>query len=136
MSYVFSDAEKILICEAAVACKGLIFNPADGFYTAVAAKGFNCEPLYQVLSDLISDKLSKPDAPYVTILKSAKLWLDVAIDANGGMGAYSALIRAYTLRQGRLRLDEDFSEDLMQKSSNQVAANLVNTSYTGHPMGS
>jgi Ca2+-binding RTX toxin-like protein len=62
---------------------------------------------------------------------SAKLWLDVAIDANGGSGAYSALIRAYTVRQGQLRLNKTFSEELMQESSNQVAVNFMNTLVHG-----
>lgn len=69
------------------------------------------------------------------MLKSARLWLAVAIDANGGNGAYSALIRGYTSRQGELRLNTIFSEDLMQLSSNQVAVNFINTLINGSLAG-
>jgi len=97
-------------------------------------EGRNCAPFYQALSDIIGEKLSGRvlfDKEIERTLKSAKLWLDVAIDANGGRGAYSALIRAYTIHQGQLRLNETFSAEEMQESSNGVAVNFVNSLIHG-----
>ncbi|WP_415770861.1 calcium-binding protein [Pseudomonas sp. LB3P38] len=97
-------------------------------------EGNNCVPFYRTLSDIIGEKLSGRDVFNENVrgtLKSAKLWLDVAIDANGGRGAYSALIRAYTVRQGQLRLNETFSAELIQESSNGVAVNFVNSLVRG-----
>jgi Ca2+-binding RTX toxin-like protein len=134
MSYVFNDSEKRKIFDAVSKCDGMVFEPKRKFYDAVAIEGRNCAPFYQALSDIIGEKLSGRDffdSHVKGTLKSAKLWLDVAIDANGGRGAYSALIRAYTVRQGQLRLNEKFSAELMQESSNGVAVNFVNSLIHG-----
>lgn len=48
------------------------------------------------------------------------------------MGVYFALIRAYTLRQGELRLNEIFSGELIQEASNQVAVNFINALLFGY----
>ncbi|MHC8355337.1 calcium-binding protein [Pseudomonas sp. LB3P81] len=134
MSYIFSAVEKEKIIDAASICKGMRFESRIELYRAVAIKGLNCAPFYQALSEMIGEKLSGSvvfDENIKKILKSAKLWLDVAINANGGNGAYSALIRAYTMRQGQLRLNKVFSDELMQESSNQVAVNFMNALMYG-----
>jgi Ca2+-binding RTX toxin-like protein len=134
MSYIFNAVEKKRIIDAVIMCEGMRFDLKDEEYKAVAVVGKNCAPLYQTLSDMIGGNLSGSlvfDENVKKIFRSAKLWLDVAIDANGGSGAYSALIRAYTMRQGQLRLNKMFSDELMQKSSNQVAANFINALLYG-----
>jgi Ca2+-binding RTX toxin-like protein len=134
MSYVFSVSEQKTIFDAVSICNGIVFDSEKEQYEAVALEGRSCTPFYQELSRIIGEKLSGTilfDGDVQQALKSAKLWLDVAIDANGGSGAYSALIRAYTLRQGQLRLNEIFSADLMQQASNGVAANFVNALIYG-----
>lgn len=138
MSYVFNDLEKSEILNAANVCKGLMFDSEDIEYLALKLTGASCAPLYQKLFDIIGRRVSEVTAVNQEagkILKSARLWLAVAIDANGGNGAYSALIRGYTSRQGELRLKRIFSEDLMQLSSNQVAANFINTLIDGSLAG-
>lgn len=137
MSYVFSLEEQQKLSGAALACEGMLFDRVEEFFAPVAMAGRNCTPLYRMLSEVINEKLVGSEVfgnAVVEILKNAKLWLDVAIDANGGKGVYSALIRAYTLRQGQLRLSTAFDEDLMQESSNQVAVNLMNTLVRGSPV--
>jgi Ca2+-binding RTX toxin-like protein len=134
MSYVFSDLEKTKILTAANACAGMRLAAEGIGYEAVDVEGKNCAYLYQELSKLIGRKLrdgTRFEKEVANILRSAKLWLDVAIDANGGRGAYSALIRAYTLRQGELRLNKVFSDSQMQESSNQVAVNFMNSLMNG-----
>lgn len=134
MSYVFSILEKRRIFDAVSTCNGMVFDSEEKRYKAVAIEGQNCAPVYQELSDIIGEKLSGKiafDESVKGTLKSAKLWLDVAIDANGGSGAYSALIRAYTLRQGQLRLNKTFNAGLMQQASNGVAVNFVNALIHG-----
>lgn len=134
MSYVFDDSERKIIFDAVTACDGMTLEPDGGMYEPVDIEGRHCAPFYQVLSDLIGEKLSGSynfDENVKATLKSAKLWLDVAIDANGGRGAYSALIRAYTVHQGQLRLSETFSAERMQESSNGVAVNLINSLIHG-----
>ncbi|WP_460410264.1 MULTISPECIES: hypothetical protein [unclassified Pseudomonas] len=141
MSYVFNDLEKSEILNAANICKGLMFDSEDIEYLALKLTGASCAPLYQKLFDIIGGRVSEVivvDNEAGEILKSARLWLAVAIDANGGNGgngAYSALIRGYTSRQGELRLNKIFSENLMQLSSNQVAANFINTLIDGSLAG-
>ncbi|WP_426205604.1 calcium-binding protein [Pseudomonas sp. TWP3-1] len=134
MSYVFSDSERSVIFQAANLCDGMTFDIEEKEYSAVSVERRGCALLYQSLSNILSEKLlavSGFDKEEISFLKSAKLWLDVAIDANGGQGAYSALIRAYTQRQGELRLNTQFSESKMQESSNQVAVNFMNTLIKG-----
>ena len=119
MSYVFSVLEKKRIFDAVSICDGMVFDSVKEEYKAVAIESKNCVPFYQALSDIIGEKLSGRVVFHETIkrtLRSAKLWLDVAIDANGGNGAYSALIRAYTLRQGQLRLNETFNAEFDTRS--------------------
>lgn len=134
MSYIFSDLEKSEILQAANICEGMKFNVEEEKYIAMAVEGRNCAVLYRTLSNILGEKFldgSAFDDNVMGIFKDAKLWLDVAIDANGGVGAYSALIRAYTLRQGELRLNKKISDSKMQESSNQVAVNLMNTLIKG-----
>jgi hypothetical protein len=110
------------------------YDTESKLYEPVDVIGLHCAPLYEVLSNIIGQKLSSSivvNEGDQRTLKSAKLWLDVAKDANGGRGAYSALIRAYTKRQGQLRLNRVFSDELIQKSSNQVAVNFINTLMYG-----
>ncbi|MBK5530000.1 calcium-binding protein [Pseudomonas sp. TH06] len=138
MSYVFSDLEKTEILNTANICKGLAFDSEDNEYLALRLADTDCAPLYQKLFDIVGRRVSEVaavDKEAGEILKSARLWLAVAIDANGGNGAYSALIRGYTSRQGELRLNKIVSEDLMQLSSNQVAANFINTLIDGSLAG-
>ncbi|WP_130900090.1 calcium-binding protein [Pseudomonas sp. Sample_11] len=138
MSYVFSDMEKSEIFNAANICKGMRLRSKQLQYDALKLAGASCAPLYQKLFDIIGEKVSDvaaADKEAGDVLKSARLWLAVAIDANGGNGAYSALIRGYTSRQGELRLNTIFSEDLMQLSSNQVAVNFINTLINGSLAG-
>ncbi|MBC3208347.1 calcium-binding protein [Pseudomonas sp. SWRI111] len=138
MSYVFSDVEKSEIFNAANSCKGMTLDSEDVEYIALKSAGASCAPLYQKLFDIIGGKVSEvfaADKEAGKVLKNARLWLAVAIDANGGSGAYSALIRGYTSRQGELRLNKSFSEDLMQLSSNQVAVNFINTLINGSLAG-
>ncbi|WP_283437360.1 calcium-binding protein [Pseudomonas helmanticensis] len=134
MSYIFNDLEKTEIFKAANACGGMNFRAEHMRYEAEKMEGGSCTRLYQALSDIIGSKFrggAEFEEEVVDIIRSAKLWLDVAIDANGGRGAYSALIRAYTLRQGELRLNKVFSEIQMQESSNQVAVNFMNSLMNG-----
>jgi Ca2+-binding RTX toxin-like protein len=134
MSYVFNDLEKTKILTAANACAGMRLAAEGIGYEAVDVEEKNCAHLYIELSNLIGGKLREAadfEKEVANILRSAKLWLDVAIDANGGQGAYSALIRAYTLRQGELRLNKVFSDSQMQESSNQVAVNFMNSLMNG-----
>lgn len=134
MSYMFSDLEKSEILQAANICEGMKFNVEEEKYIAMAVEGRSCAVLYRTLSNILGEKFldcSAFDENVMGIFKNAKLWLDVAIDANGGVGAYSTLIRAYTLRQGELRLNKKFSDFKMQESSNQVAVNLMNTLIKG-----
>lgn len=134
MSYVFNESERARILDAVEISSGAKFDLVNKRYSAVGLIKSNCMPFYQVVSDVIREKHSGTelfDDDTKDDLKSAKLWLDVAIDANGAMGAYSALIRAYTLRQGKLRLNEVFSEDLIQEASNEVAVNFINALFFG-----
>ena len=108
MSYVFSDMEKSEIFNAANICKGMRLRSKQIQYDALKLAGASCAPLYQKRFDIIGEKFSEVFAVDIEageLLKNARLWLAVAIDANGGNGAYSALIRGYTSRQGELRLN-------------------------------
>lgn len=129
MSYQFTVEEQSQLRSAMDACSGLTWNASSGAYEEVGVTGTNCVPLYQTLSSLINQKLNSLnslDESTIADLKSAKLWLDVAIGANSGIGMHSAFIRAYTNRQGELRLGRSFSEDEMQDASNVVARNVAN----------
>lgn len=127
MSYLFSEQEREQIQQAIDVCTGLSLE--NGRYVGMGVAGTNAVPLYERISALIWHKLNAPDAYDAAIrgeLENAKLWLDVAIGANGGTGMHAAFIRTYTNRQGVLRLGHAFTEDQMQEASNVVAANLVN----------
>ncbi len=89
----------------------------------------NWVPFYQELSQIIAHRLQYSHGYGLTQqdlqdLRNAKLWLDVAIGANGSTGMHSTFIRTYTNRQGELRLGESFTEAAMQTASNAVALNL------------
>ena len=130
MSYVFTDSERAQIQAAISASSGITLN-GDGTYSANAAVGSNAVPLYQTLSDIIGAPSGAISGTDLTDLKNAKLWLEVAIGANGNTGMHAAFIRAYTNRQGELRLGHAFSESEMQEASNAVARNLVNSLLFG-----
>ncbi|WP_269321412.1 putative Ig domain-containing protein [Paracidovorax avenae] len=119
MAYVFNEQEKAQI-EAARLQSASGDDPRD-----VNANG-NWVPFYKVLSSLLEKHLAAGtlDAEDRANFRSAKLWLDVAIGANGGAGMHSAFIRTYTDRQGELRRGSAFSSAEMQKASNGVALNL------------
>lgn len=132
MSYVFSFSEREGILKAADLCTG--FKLVASSYKAISRSGTSCAPFYGVLSDILKERINgrhRFDDRVMGDFKSARLWLDVAFDANGGVGVYSALIRAYTLRQGELRLKKTLNEGLIQKASNQVAANFINALMDG-----
>jgi RTX calcium-binding nonapeptide repeat (4 copies) len=129
--YVFTAAEKQEI-EAA-----RLLSPAGDDPREVVAAG-NWVPLYSKLSEIISRHISAGDITDPKDLgdfKSAKLWLDVAIGANGGTGMHSAFIRTYTDREGELRRGTPFTDTEMQKASNGVALNLY-LDVTGRKPGS
>lgn len=129
MSYEFTQQERDQIQAAMAQCTGLQWNVGELKYEAVGDVGANCVPLYQTLSTLIGQKLNTPEAfdqATLSDLRSAKLWLDVAIGANSRVGMHSAFIRAFTNRQGELRLGSEFTEAEMQEASNVVARNFAN----------
>lgn len=137
MSYTFTAAEQTQLRAAMDLCTGLTWNSKTLEYKEVASEDTDCVPLYQTLSNLIEQKLSTPgtfDQATLNDLQSAKLWLDVAIGANSGSGMHSAFIRAYSNRQGELRLGSEFSADEMQEASNVVARNVANSLLEGVPL--
>ncbi|WP_295551257.1 calcium-binding protein [uncultured Pseudacidovorax sp.] len=134
MSYTFNNAEQQEIIGALAQCTGLVWDSRTQTYAAVSAVGTNAVPLYQKLSDLIGRRLTDPqiiDSSTIAELKSAKLWLDVAIGANGGFGMHSAFIRTYTAEEYFLRIGVAPTELEMQFASNVVARNLVNGLLSG-----
>ncbi|WP_190539592.1 calcium-binding protein [Pseudomonas typographi] len=134
MSYTFSQSEQAIIEGALEQSTGLIYDETRGRYEFNEAGG-NAVPVYEALYDILSTK-SSDDKIGVADLKdieSAKLWLSVAIEANGGSGMYSDIIRYYTQRQGELRLGKQFSDAEMQSASNVVARNVVNGLIFGSP---
>ena len=89
----------------------------------------NWVSFYTELSTIIGERLddgSVTNSDDLQDLKNAKLWLDVAIGANGGTGVHSVFIRTSTRRQAELRLGRTISVDEMQYTSNGVALNLWN----------
>ena len=129
--YVFTAAEQQEILAARLLC------PAIDDPNFVSANG-NWVPFYTKLSEIISRHISAGDITDPKDLgdfKSAKLWLDVAIGANGGTGMHSAFIRTYTDREGELRRGTPFTDTEMQKASNGVALNLY-LDVTGRKPGS
>ena len=127
MGYAFTADEQVQIRNSLALCTGLSWD-ADR-YIEIGMSGANCVPFYQCLSDIISIKIDSPaniDLDTLVQLKSAKLWLDVAVGANGGVGMHSEFIRTFTNIQGELRLGRPFSLDEMQQASNVVARNVAN----------
>lgn len=86
--------------------------------------------IYAWLADLLETK-------GVSSTDSTVLWLRGATEANAGRGAMSALIRAYTDTQHRLRYGTTAGE--MQEASDEVAKNLLKDllgeSDDGWPVG-
>ncbi|MDQ1812606.1 calcium-binding protein [Massilia sp. CCM 9210] len=80
--------------------------------------------LYQTISDILKTHHNDPVSADTTHIKSLKLWLDVAVGANGNTGMHAAFIRTYTSRQGEARLGRKFTEAEMQRASNAVAVNF------------
>lgn len=75
--------------------------------------------IYQTLADKLENDYGYPTT------HSTVLWLRGATQANHGVGAFSALIRAYTNTQYQLRYNQELSDDSMQQASDQVAENLI-----------
>ena len=119
MSYTFTTQERAALEAARLQC------PTGDDPDLVSANG-NWVPFYTTLSSILGQHINAGDvnATDLTNFKNAKLWLDVAIGANGGGGMHSAFIRTYTDRQGELRRGNAFSSAEMQKASNGVALNL------------
>jgi hypothetical protein len=120
MAYTFTAQEQNSIKAARLLC-----TPGDD-PKDVKTNG-NWVPFYTALSNIIGQHIAAGDITNPVDLanfKSSKLWLDVAIGANGGTGMHSAFIRTYTDRQGLLRRGSPFSATEMQKASNGVALNF------------
>jgi Ca2+-binding RTX toxin-like protein len=134
MAYTFSQKEQASINSALEQSTGLIYDEARGQYEFNEAGG-NAVPVYEALYNILSAKSSDDyiSAKDLKDIESAKLWLSAAIEANGGSGIYSDIIRYYTQRQGELRLGKQFSEAEIQNASNVVARNLVNGLLFGSP---
>lgn len=135
MSYVLTDSERALIMEAASKSTAFRLDSLQNLYVIdEATPGANAQPFYQALYDLLGTKIkdnSGLDLSTRNDVLSAHQWLSVAVDANSGKGPYSALIREYTLSQGRLRLNTEFSDSEIQAASNQVAVNVLNGLING-----
>ena len=116
MPYQFTSTEQAQIQAAQALCpQGL-----------VATSTGNWVPFYTTLSTVLGQRISGGTVIGSDLqdMRNAKLWLDVAIGANGGTGMHSAFIRTYTNLQGELRRGSAFSDGEMQKASNGVALNL------------
>jgi hypothetical protein len=113
MAYTFTTAEIAQIEAARDLCPAGDSDPTSSG---------NWVPFYQKLSDLIDARIDSGTVTGTDLqdLKNAKLWLNVAIGANGGTGMHSAFIRTYTDRQGELRIGHTFTSAEMQKASNGV----------------
>ena len=121
MSYVFTDGERTEIIRAIKQCTGLnLIKNTNGEIISVGAKGeegTNVAPVYAKLSTLLAQKLqslSQYDLQTQKDIVSVKLWLDVALGANQGIGAQSDFIRTYTNQEGLLRLSHEFDSNQMQ----------------------
>jgi hypothetical protein len=120
MPYQFTPDEVSQLQAARALCP---LDPVDG--TLPTSTG-NWVPLYTTLSNILGQRISGGAVTGADLqdMKSAKLWLDVAIGANGGTGMHSAFIRTYTNLQGELRRGSAFTVTEMQYASNGVALNL------------
>lgn len=117
MAYVFSQEEIDQLVAARLEC------PEDSVRPTSTG---NWAPLYTRMSEILGAKISSGSVSGSDLqdLENAKLWLDVAIGANGNTGIHSTFIRSYTNRQGLLRIGREFTDAEMQYSSNGVAFNL------------
>ena len=116
MPYQFTSAEQAQIQAAQALCpQGL-----------VATSTGNWVPFYTALSNILTQRIGDGSVVGTALqdMRNAKLWLDVAIGANGGTGMHSAFIRTYTNLQGEMRRGSAFSAGEMQTASNGVALNL------------
>ena len=120
MAYTFTLQERASIEAARLQC------PLGDDPRSVTATG-NWVPFYTALSNTLDSHIQAgdiTDTDDLSNFKNAKLWLDVAIGANGGTGMHSTFIRTYTDHQGQLRLGRPFSDSEMQKASNGVVLNF------------
>ncbi|MGQ5522911.1 calcium-binding protein [Chitinimonas sp. PSY-7] len=123
MPYRFNEEEIALIRQARALCPA---GDQDATGTG------NWVPFYTKLSLIFTVRiaeatLNKSMPPKdLQDMKDVKLWLDVAISANGNSGSHGAFIRTYTEREGLLRRGQGFTAFEMQKSSNGVALNFFN----------
>jgi Ca2+-binding RTX toxin-like protein len=117
MPYQFTSAEQAKIQAARLLCPVGESTPTSTG---------NWVPFYTTLSTILGQRISGGTVIGSDLqdMRNAKLWLDVAIGANGGTGMHSAFIRTYTNLQGELRRGSAFSDGEMQKASNGVALNL------------
>jgi hypothetical protein len=117
MSYQFSAAEISQLQAARLLCP-----PGDAQATSTG----NWVPFYTALTNMLEQRIAGGTVGGADLqdMRNAKLWLDVAIGANGGTGMHSAFIRTYTNLQGELRRGSAFSDAEMQLASNGVALNL------------
>lgn len=113
MSCTFSAAERQQTKGALAQCTGSVLNGAN--YRSVEETDTKAVPFCTTQSNMLALKLDTLRAS-----DSATLWLDVAIEAYGGMGMHSAVIRACTADQFSLRLDRWPSGDETQKASNVI----------------
>lgn len=122
MAYQFTQDEIAQISAARDLCPLNSVNPDNPTTTG------NWVPFYTTLFNILGQRI---DSNTVTgndlqDLINAKLWLGVAIHANGGDGMHSAFIRAFTNREGLLRRGSEFTTEEMQYASNGVALYLWN----------
>ncbi len=122
MSYRYSQAEQERLEYAVSQCTTQT-NTDDGYKPSATG---NWVPLYIELSNIMDEHIDAGDVSGDALqnIKNFKLWLDVAIGANGGTGMHSAFIRTFTDIQGELRTGSKFSAEEMQLASNGVGLNV------------
>ena len=132
-----SETEQALVRGALNNSAGLRYSDETLRYE-LSLDGGDAVPVYQTLYSILEARLSDASLGFEDVqgIKNAKLWLSVAIEANGGVGVFSDIIRSYTTREGELRLGRTFSDLDMQAASNVVARNLVNGLINGSPKDS
>ncbi|KPW93228.1 calcium-binding protein [Pseudomonas syringae pv. coryli] len=134
MAYIFTAEEQNVIKNALKESDGLILIEGASQYRYNELGG-NAVPVYTAIYEILTARMTDPHISQADLesIKSARLWLSVAIEANGGEGFYSDIIRSYTIRQGELRLGRTFTDEEIQASSNVVARNVVNGLINGSP---
>jgi RTX calcium-binding nonapeptide repeat (4 copies) len=131
MTILFNDQEMARLDAARAQC------PAGENPTPTG----NWVPFYQELLSIVNAKLLASALDLAVSpadfdsLKSAKLWLGVAVGANGETGVHNTFIRGYTVLQGQLRAGHTFSRDEMQYASNDIALRFYNSIKYGGPKG-